>query len=170
MGNFVIRPVTPNDAEGIVAFWNPIILEGKYTIFTEPFSAEAERQYILNMSDRDIFHVAVDVKNDRIVGFQSMSPHSPFPAMRHVATIGTYVDSAYRRRGIAKKLYPVSFSAAIAKGFTKIFAQVRGDNPNALAAYQKHGFTIVGIAKNHAKINGHYIDEILIEKLLSPEV
>ena len=167
MNQIHVRPVMPDDAEGIVAFWNPIILEGKYTVFTEPFSAEAERNYILNMGERDIFHVAIDLNNNRVVGFQSMSPHNPLPAMRHIATIGTFVDAAYRRQGVAKKLYAASFTAARAKGYTKIFAQVRSDNPNALAAYQSQGFTIVGTAKNHAKINGQYIDEILIEKLLS---
>jgi len=51
-------------------------------------------------------------------------------------------------------------------GYEKIFAYVRGDNPSALATYQKHGFEIIGTAKKHAKIDGKYIDEILIEKFL----
>lgn len=169
MSNIIIRPVRPDDAAGIVAFWNPIILEGKYTVFTEPFSAEDERAYIESMSERDIFHVAIDSETDSIVGFQTMSPYSPLPAMHHVATMGTFVDPNYRRQGIAKKLFAISFAAAIAHGFTKISTLVRGDNPRALTVYQQQGFTIVGTAKNHAKINGQYVDEILIEKLLSPE-
>lgn len=43
---------------------------------------------------------------------------------------------------------------------------MRADNAAALAAYLKQGFRIVGTAFRHAKINGHYVDEILIEKLL----
>lgn len=162
----IIRPVTPDDAEGIVAFWNPIILEGKYTAFTEPFSAEAERDYILSLSERDIFHVAVDSITDAVVGFQTMSPYSPLPALHHVCTMGTFVDAAYRQRGIAKRLFAHSFAAAIERGFTKIFTFVRADNPRALSVYQKQGFTVVGRAQNHARINGQYVDEILIERLL----
>jgi len=47
-----------------------------------------------------------------------------------------------------------------------IFTFVRADNAAALATYRAHGFEIVGTARRHAKIDGRYIDEILIEKPL----
>jgi RimJ/RimL family protein N-acetyltransferase len=56
--------------------------------------------------------------------------------------------------------------AAKAKGFEKLFTFVRADNPAALATYRRHGFDIVGTAKRHAKIDGQYVDEILIEQFL----
>jgi RimJ/RimL family protein N-acetyltransferase len=52
------------------------------------------------------------------------------------------------------------------KGYEKIFTFVRADNPAALATYRKQGFTIVGTARRHAKINGAYVDEIIIELFL----
>ena len=51
------------------------------------------------------------------------------------------------------------------KGYEKIFAYVRGDNLTALATYLKHDFRMIGSAQKQAKINGKYVDEILIEKL-----
>ena len=44
--DLLIRAANLDDAEGIVAVFNPIILAGKYTAFSEPFSAEAEREFI----------------------------------------------------------------------------------------------------------------------------
>ena len=72
-----VRAATPDDAAGIVAVFNPIIATGRFTSFTTPFSAEAERAYIESQGSRDIFHVAVEPESGAIVGFQSMSP---FPA------------------------------------------------------------------------------------------
>ena len=43
---------------------------------------------------------------------------------------------------------------------------MRADNPAALQAYVGQGFVVVGNAKRHAKVDGQYIDEILIEKWL----
>jgi RimJ/RimL family protein N-acetyltransferase len=43
---------------------------------------------------------------------------------------------------------------------------VRGDNPAALTAYMKSGFRIVGTAQRQARIDGRYIDEIMIERFL----
>jgi RimJ/RimL family protein N-acetyltransferase len=38
-------------------------------------------------------------------------------------------------------------------------------NEAALQTYLCHGFRIVGAAERHAKIDGRYIDEVVIEKL-----
>ena len=43
---------------------------------------------------------------------------------------------------------------------------IRADNPVALATYQKHGFRIVGTADRHAKLNGRYVDVIIVEQRL----
>lgn len=162
-----IRAVTPDDAGGIVAIVNPIIVADRFTTFTEPFSIETERAYILSMTNRHLFHVAVDAATERIVGFQSLGPFPGFSrSFDHVAMIGTYVDLSQRRQGIASQLFPVTFARAKAIGYEKLFTYVRADNPGALATYVSQGFNVVGTAARHAKINGHYIDEIMIERLL----
>ena len=86
-----------------------------------------------------------------------------------VGTLGTYVDLEHRRRGIAKALFAATFEAARQKGYEKIFTFVRADNAAALATYRAHGFGVVGTARKHAKIDGRYIDEILIEKVFARE-
>ena len=44
---------------------------------------------------------------------------------------------------------------------------VRADNDAALKTYLAQGFQIVGTAKRQARIDGRYIDEIMIEKFLA---
>jgi ribosomal protein S18 acetylase RimI-like enzyme len=88
-------------------------------------------------------------------------------AFDHVGDIGTFVDLDLRGRGIAKTLFVATFERAKAKGYEKLVAQVRSDNPVALKTYQAQGFYSIGTAKRHAKINEQYIDEILIEKFLT---
>lgn len=39
-------------------------------------------------------------------------------------------------------------------------------NEKGLATYLDQGFTIVGVAQRHAKVNGLYIDEVIIERFL----
>lgn len=163
----LIRPVEPDDAAGIVAVFNPIIESGLYSTFDTPFSVEAERAYILSLTDRDIFHVAVRLPDQTVVGFQSLSPLPAYSqALAHIGVLGTFVDRACRRQGIARQLFAATFAVAKTKGYEKLFTYVRADNPAALATYQSQGFRIVGTAQRHAKIGGRYIDEIIIEKLL----
>ena len=72
-----------------------------------------------------------------------------------------------RRQGIARRLFAATLDAAREKGYEKIFTFVRADNPAALQTYLGQGFVVIGNAKRQAKIDGQYIDEILIEKWLT---
>lgn len=165
--NLIVRPVQSEDAEAIVGIFNPIIETGKYTVFDAPFTVEAERGYIANFPARGVFHVAVRQDDQKIVGFQSMEPFATYTrAFDHVGVVGTYVDLAERRQGIAGQLFAVTFEAARQKGYEKIFTFIRADNPAALATYQRQGFQIIGTARRQAKINGSYVDEIMVEKFL----
>ncbi|HMV82201.1 MAG TPA: GNAT family N-acetyltransferase [Blastocatellia bacterium] len=165
--NVFVRTACPDDAAAIVAIFNPIIETRKYTVFDTPFTVEAERAYITNFPARGVFHVAVRQEDDKIVGFQSMEPFATYThAFDHVGTIGTYVDLTERRQGIAGHLFAATFEAARQKAYEKLFTFIRADNPAALATYQRQGFQIIGTAHRQAKINGSYIDELMVEKFL----
>ena len=163
----LIREARPDDAEAIVGIFNPIIEAGIYTVFDTPFTVEAERDYILNFPQRGVFHVAVNLPDHKIVGFQSMEPFATYTqAFDHVGVLGTYVDLSSRRQGISRQLFEATFNLARHKGYEKIFTFVRSDNKVALAVYLNHGFQIVGTAQRQAKIDGRFVDEIIIEKFL----
>lgn len=169
--NVNVRKATPDDAAGIVAVFNPIIEDGRYTAFDRPFAVHEERAYIEDLPARGFIHVAVsqDKNGDqgRIVGFQSVTPFDErMQAFAHVATIGTYVALDVQRQGIAALLFAASFREARKLGYEKFFTYVRADNEAGLAAYASQGFQVVGRAKGQAKVGGRHIDEIVIEKLL----
>lgn len=163
-----VRPAKVEDAEQILAILNPVIAEGSYSVFDKQLTVEAEREYIAKPSARRTFLVAIDQATDGIVGFQVLDQFEAgyTGAFDHVGVMGTYVAESYRRKGVASVLFAASFIAAREAGFEKIATYVRSDNPVALATYQAHGFSIVGTAKQHAKLNGNYIDEVLIERML----
>jgi L-amino acid N-acyltransferase YncA len=160
-----VRDAEPADAEALVRILNPIIDARIYTAFDTPFSVDAERDYIVNLPRRGIWKVAVRDPDRRVVGFQIMEPYATYTrAFDHVGTLGTYVDLELRRQGVATRLFAATFEAARQKGYEKAFTFVRADNPAALQTYLNHGFVVVGNATRQARIDGRYVDEILIEK------
>jgi L-amino acid N-acyltransferase YncA len=165
--NVLIRVARPEDAESIVAVLNPIIATGLYTALDTPVTVEAEEAFIRRFPSRGVFHVAVDVEQARLVGFQVLEPFASYThAFDHVATLGTYVDLTCRRTGVATRLFEATFDAARARGYEKLFTFVRADNPDALAAYVAQGFAAIGTARRHARIGQRYVDEIMIERFL----
>ncbi|MGF1885868.1 GNAT family N-acetyltransferase [Photobacterium profundum] len=165
--NLIVRKVEREDALGIINVLNPIITDGRFSILDTIFSEEEEEQFIENFPERGVFNVALNTEDSRVVGFQNVEPFASYTrAFDHVGIIGTFVDGQYRRQGIASSLFDATFTMAKSLGYEKLFAYVRDDNETALKTYLKQGFEIVGKAKKHAKINGKYIDEVLIEKFL----
>ena len=163
----LIREVQPDDAEAIVDIINPIIEAGNYTAFDTLFTVETEREYILHFPQRGVFNVATCCQKQKIVGFQSMEPFATYThAFDHVGVLGTYVSLCERRQGIGKSLFKATFEAARRKGYEKLLTFIRADNQAALATYLNQGFQIIGTAQRQARINGKYVDEIIIERFL----
>lgn len=164
---FEVRDVRIEDAEEILAILNPIIAARCYTAMDTAITVEAERAFIRTFPDRGIFLVAIDTASSRIVGFQNVSPFGTFThAFDHVGVIGTYVDLERRRQGVATQLFAATSDAARRKGYEKFFTYVRADNEAGLKTYLGQGFRIVGRADRQAKIDGRYIDEVIIEKAI----
>ena len=161
----LIRPVNLEDAEGIVKVLNPLIESGENTALDRVFTVEEERAFIRAFPPRGSFHIAERSIDGVIVGFQNVEPFATYTdAFAHVGVIGTYVDPSGHRQGIGRLLFEATRLAAKDKGYEKFFAFVRADNIGALAFYRRIGFEVIGVAKRHAKINGRYIDEVMIER------
>jgi L-amino acid N-acyltransferase YncA len=164
--SILVREARVEDANGIIQVLNPIIEARANSVFTSTFSEQDERDIIAQFPKRGIFHVAVNT-DQTIVGFQTVEPFGTYtPAFDHVGIIGTFVSMSHQKQGVGKILFQATFQAAISKGYEKLCAYVRADNTAGLEAYLGQGFIKVGIAQNHAKVEGKYIDEIIIERFL----
>jgi L-amino acid N-acyltransferase YncA len=165
--NLLIREADPDDAEAVIRILNPIIEAGIYTVLDTLLTVEVEREFITTFPRRGVFHVAECESTHRLVALQNVEPFATYTrAHGHVGVMGTYVHLAERRQGIGKRLSRATFQAAQLKGYEKIFTFVRADNPGALTFYLKLGFRIAGNARRHVKLDGRYVDEIIIEKFL----
>ncbi len=162
-----IRTVREEDAESIVELLNPIIREGMYTVISQEFSIEDQIGFIRGFPDRGVFNVAVCSDTQRVIGFQDVQPmFNDIDAFKHVGEISTFISLNSHRKGVGKALSQVTFQEMKDRGYKKIMAMIRADNPGALDFYASQGFEVIGKAKKHAFINGKYIDEVLTEKFL----
>lgn len=162
-----VRNVESRDAEALVGILNPIIESGRYSALDTTYTIDEEIEFIAAFPARGIFHVAVRMDDECVVGMQTLEPFATYThAFDHVGIIGTYVALDERRSGIARRLFSATFERACAMGYEKIFTYVRADNDAALAAYASQGFRVVGTAERHARIHGRYIDEVMIERFL----
>jgi L-amino acid N-acyltransferase YncA len=164
--DLLIRRATPDDAAGIADVLNPIVAARIYSAMVTPVTEKTQREFIETLPPRSLLHVAVEPPG-RIVGLQEVLPFCAGTAsFDHVGVIGSFVALDRHRRGIGARLFAVTFDAARALGYEKLFAFVRADNEAGLRAYTGQGFRKIGTAAKHCKVDGRYVDEIVIERFL----
>lgn len=166
--DITVRRATVDDAAAVARLINEVILGGSPSLLDTPFSEEDERAYIDSLPARAFIHVA-ELPGGEVIGAQTIAPAADFTTreLDHVATMGTWIDARYRRRGVGRRLAEASFAAARALGYEKVFTDVRDDNFDSLAFHVSLGFRLAGTAKRHAKAGGQYYDVWLIEGFLT---
>ncbi len=163
----VVREARIDDAGGLVAVLAPIVEARIYSAIDTVPTEASQRAFFEAFPSRGIFHVAEERPSGRLVGMQDLVPFAEAtPACAHGGDIATFVALDHHRRGIAARLFAATYEAAVRKGYEKILAWVRADNEAGLRAYRGQGFRDVGIAERHAKIDGRYVDEVILERLL----
>ena len=164
---FSIRPVREGDARAIVELLNPLIQAGTYTIMDELLSERAQLDFIRGFPGRGVFNIAVCNDSHEVLGIQDVQPISAHTRVwEHVGEVSTFVSLARQRHGVGSRLSHATFQEARQRGFLKLRATIRADNPRAMAFYESQGFKVVGTAIMNAFVGGRYIDEIVAERLL----
>ena len=169
-----VRLGTPDDAPGVARLINGVIAEGAPVLLTGSFSDEEERAFLAALAPRGGFHVAVAAEPQGIaaaaapptvVAAQVFAPYAAgMPAHDHVAVMGTWVDAAWRRRGLGRSLWERTAGLARERGFTRVFTDVRADNLDSLAFHLALGFSVAGTARGQALIDGRAYDVVFIER------
>ena len=163
--NITIRPVTLDDAEGVVEVLNSMVQERKYSSLDKILTVKEERQFIASLGERSGFFVAE--LNGRIVGFQTIEPFATYTStMDHVGIMGTFVHADFRGQGIGSQLAEASLRFAQKKGYEKAVIYVRASNRSAQAFYWKLGFVPKGTLEKQVKIDGEYDDEVFMEMFI----
>ncbi len=127
-----ISPMTPADV--------PQAAELERLCFTDPWS-EASIAYELQ-SPISLWLTARD--GARVLGYigsQSVPPESD--------VMNLAVHPEYRRRGLGTALLQALKEQLALRGVTVLALEVRRSNAEAIALYEKHGFTLAGVRKNY---------------------
>ena len=165
--SFEVRPARPGDARSFLEAFRSVAAERTF-IQTEEVSQTA-RQY------RRLFRRPVTVEGANLVAVSgggiigSISiRRDEHPATRHTASIGMFVTSAWRGRGVGTALLDGAMRWARDAGVERVDLSVYPHNQAAIALYRGFGFVEEGRLIRHAKKSYGYEDEILMAVWLGP--
>ncbi len=158
-----IRPALEDDAATLIGILRGIAAERVHTAIDEPWSVEAQRQYIASQSPREaIFLAEID---GSAVGYQVLSLWAgSIRSMAHVGQLGTFLRPEFRGRGIGSALFEHALGFARSHSYRKFVIQVRESNRAAQAFYQRMGFAPCGRLARQVEIGGVEEDELILER------
>ncbi len=89
-----------------------------------------------------------------------------FNRNRHTAHVVIGVVQAASGHRLGSRLLEALEAWAVAHGIARLELTVMSHNKRAIALYQKLGYQIEGLRKRSIRVQGEYIDELAMAKLL----
>jgi L-amino acid N-acyltransferase YncA len=107
-------------------------------------------------------HTLLAERNGAVVGEASIH-RSRVPWTEHIAEIRVVVDAGERAIGLGSALVQAIFLEALEQGIEKIIAEMTPDQKGAINVFQRLGFRIEGLFRDHVRDRrGHKHDLIVM--------
>jgi len=165
----LIREVCENDAEGFLDLCKRLDEETQFMML-EPgerlTTAAEQRERIKRLLLRDNQIILVAETNNRLVGYLA-AWGGEYRRNRHSAHIVIGILQDFAGQGIGTRLFTEIDGWAQRQSIHRLELTVMAHNTTALGLYKKMGFKIEGTKKDSLFVNGQYVDEYYMAKLLS---
>ncbi len=163
----IIRPIEENDAESLWQMMSSLDVETKYMMY-EPNertkNIDRIKSTIKEAATGDNLFLVAEADHE-IVGYIS-AQKGILRRVKHSAYIVVGIRAAYQRQGIGTSFFMQLDKWADDKGVTRLELTVMCINDAAKNLYEKNGFVVEGIKKNSMVVDGTYVDEYYMAKLL----
>ncbi|QQK77705.1 GNAT family N-acetyltransferase [Salicibibacter cibarius] len=108
----------------------------------------------------------VAIINDKVAGYIGYKNPTGLKSNSHVLDIDIGVHPDFQRKGVGKALLNHVFSWGKKNGFVKISIRVLSTNRSAIQFYISQGFKEQEMLKDEFLIDGKFVDDILMYRML----
>lgn len=164
---FRTRTASIKDLESILNIYNQGIEDRIATLEEDQKDIGYMTEWFNNHQGR--FEVIVIENGDEIVGWASLNPYSNRCAYAGVADLSIYIRRDYRGKGVGSILLKDVERIAFKNHFNKIVLFTLSFNDLGQRLYRKNGYREVGVFKNQGKLDGRYVDVMIMEKVFEDQ-
>jgi L-amino acid N-acyltransferase YncA len=161
-----IRSAGPADAPAIADIYNQGIEERGATFETTPRTVADIGS---RLSDPR-YPTLVAVDKGVVIGWASLSSYRPRDCYAGIAEFSIYLDRRARGRGIGRRLLESLVDAARTRGYWKLVSRIFPFNTASRALCAACGFREVGIYEKHGRLDGRWLDVVIVERLIPDNI
>lgn len=163
-----VRIANLGDAGAIAEIYNQGIEDRVATYETRRRSAEDQQAWLQAIAGR--YPAIVAQIDGKIVGWAGAGPYRDRECYRGIGEFSMYVHRDWRRRGVGDLLLAGLISEAERLGLWKLLSRIFPFNEASRALCCKHGFREVGVYEKHARLDGRWLDVVIVERLIPSNV
>ena len=160
-----IRTATLEDAAAIAEIYNQGIEDRVATYETERRSTEDQQAWLQAIAG--LYPAVVALIDGEIIGWAGAGPYRDRECYRGIGEFSLYVRRDWRRRGVGDALLAALLSEAERLGLWKLLSRIFPFNEASRALCRKHGFREVGVYEKHARLDGRWLDVVIVERLIT---
>jgi len=133
----LLRPMTPEDEEGLIELFAPISEEDLRYLRDNVKDPDVIRSWCANLDYARVLPLLAVVKS-RIVGQASL--HFRRGPKRHVGEVRIFLAKDFRRRGLGTKMIKSLIELGRRQDLHLLVAEIVADQSNVIKAFQNIGF------------------------------
>lgn len=159
-----IRKLEVSDSAAYLEMLDKLDQETSFMLFEPGERSMTEDEIIARVYNKgsETFVVADE---GELGGFISIS-RGFAKRINHMGYIVMGILKAHQGRGLGTKLFGEAINWAKENGITRLELTVMTHNTAALALYKKMGFLVEGTRKKAMKVEGKYVDEYYMGKII----
>ena len=172
-----VRSAQDGDASQIAEIYNQCIEDRTATFETELRTENSMREWLIDHQNNHHPVLVAIVEREYstserakdlplISGWTSASTYRPRSCYSGIGEFSVYVRKGYRRRGIGEKLLLGLADEARQLGYWKLLSRIFTFNTASRELCKKCGFREVGIYEKHGKLDGRWLDTVIVERLI----
>lgn len=159
-----VRGASAQDVPAIASIYNQGIEDGVATLEYAPKTLAEMGRWFEAHDER--YAVLAACAADEVVGWASLNSYSHRCAYDGVADLSIYIRRDWRNRGVGRQLLQAVEAEAVRGGFHKIVLFALSFNDAGRRLYAGSGFREVGVFVEQGKLDGRYVDVLIMEKLV----
>jgi L-amino acid N-acyltransferase len=161
---YKIRLAEPGDSEAIRAIRNDVIENSTAMWTTEPISPGGGRTWLAENLARRSAYVA-ETAGD-VVGYANWAPWRPRDGYRHTVEDSVYLAEGHQGHGLGAELLQTLITGAAGSGAHVMMACIEATNTRSVALHERHGFELVGTAREVGTKFGRWLDLTMMRRAL----
>jgi phosphinothricin acetyltransferase len=165
--SIAIREAGEQDAAAIASIYNQGIGDRGATFETGPRSAE---DIVAKLAERERYPLLVICEDDVVLGWAGLSSYRPQECYAGIAEFSIYLDRSARGRGLGRQLLTALIDVARERGYWKLVSRIFPFNTGSRALCRACGFREVGTYEKHGRLDGHWRDVVIVERLIPENV